>query len=194
MSSKKFEKVIELIDQKNSEDPNNVIVLGKELPKELLYSQRMTKKLLEFRSDASQELQIAARAQHICRWKINRNQYPMNRLGYLKWREQLKKMHANLTSDILLEIGYNSEFIDRVTFLINKKLIKRDEGSQTLEDVICLVFLEYYFEEFAKKHPDEKVIDILQKTWKKMSAKGHDATKTINFSSKSRSLLKKAIP
>jgi hypothetical protein len=193
MKPSKFESAIILIDQKNAEDSNTYNVHGIDFSKELLYSQRMTKKLLQFEPTASEALQIAARAQHICRWKIARNEYPMDRVGYLKWRETLKKMHADLTSEILEKVGYDSEFIERVAFLINKKLIKKDEGSQTIEDVICLVFMEFYFEEFAAKHPDEKVIDILQKTWTKMSDKGHAAALKLTYSDKDLKLIKKAL-
>ena len=193
MKPTRFESAIILIDNKNSEDINTYQVHGLEISKELLYSQRMSQKLLQFEPHASEELQIAARAQHICRWKIARDEYPMDRVGYLKWRETLKKMHADMATGILKDVGYDAEFIDRVSFLIHKKLIKKDDGSQTLEDVICLVFLEYYFEEFAEKHEDDKVIDILQKTWVKMSEKGHDAALKISFSEKSLSLIKQAI-
>ena len=193
MNPTRFESAIILIDKKNSEDINTYQVYGLEVSKELVYSQRMSQKLLQFEPDATEELQIAARAQHICRWKIARDEYPMDKVGYLKWRETLKRMHADITADILKEVGYETEFTERVSFLINKKLIKKDDGSQALEDVICLVFLEYYFEEFAEKHEDEKVIDILQKTWKKMSEKGHMAALKISFSNKSLSLIKQAI-
>lgn len=193
MKPTRFESAIILIDQKNSEDINTYQVHGLEYSKELLYSQRMTQKLLQFDPNASEALQIAARAQHICRWKIARNEYPMDRVGYLKWRETLKKMHAEITSDILKEVGYEDDFIERVSFLINKKLIKKDDGTQTLEDVICLVFLEYYFEEFAEKHENDKVIDILQKTWVKMSEKGHQAALKIKYTEKGLSLVKQAI-
>ena len=193
MESTKFKRAIALIDKKNSEDIHIEYFKGQEFPKELLYSQRMSLKLLEFKPEASEELQIAARAQHICRWRIPRSEYPMDKVGYIKWRNKLKKMHADMASDILKDAGYDSEFINRVSFLINKKLIKKDEGSQTLEDVICLVFLEYYFEEFAEKHPDEKVIKIIQKTWKKMSDKGHSAALSLEFTSKNASLIKKAM-
>lgn len=193
MKHSKFEKAITLIDKKNSEDIHIEYFQGKKFPKELLYSQRMSQKLLEFEPEASEKLQIAARAQHICRWKIARGEYPMDKVGYLKWRETLKKMHAILTSEILKDVGYDSEFINRVSFLINKKLIKKDEGSQTLEDIVCLVFLNYYFEEFAVKHQEEKVIDIIRKTWKKMSAKGHKAALKLKYSDKSMFLIKQAI-
>lgn len=193
MKPTRFETAIALIDQKNSEDTNVYEVFGLKYPKELLYSQRMTRKLLQFEPNASKALQIAARAQHICRWKIPRSEYPMDRVGYLKWRETLKKMHAEMTAEILGQVGYDQEFIDRVSLLINKKLIKKNEESQTLEDTICLVFLDYYFDEFAEKHNDDKVIDILRKTWAKMSDRGHEAALKLPFSEKGLALVKKAI-
>lgn len=193
MKPTRFETAIALIDKKNAEDTNTYQVAGIEYPKELLYSQRMTRKLLQFNPNASKALQIAARAQHICRWKIARDEYPMDRVGYLKWRETLKKMHAEITAEILEQVGYDQQFIDRVSLLINKKLIKKNEETQILEDTICLVFLDYYFEEFAAKHDDEKIIDILKKTWVKMSDDGHEAALTLPYSEKSLELVKKAI-
>lgn len=193
MKPTRFETAIALIDKANSEDINSFEVAGINYSKELLYSQRMTRKLLQFEPNASKALQIAARAQHICRWKIARDEYPMDRVGYLKWRETLKKMHGDLTVEILKQVGYDDQFTDRVKAIILKKLIKKNEESQTLEDTICLVFLDYYFEEFAAKHNDEKLIDILKKTWVKMSDKGHEAALKLPFSEKSLALVKQAI-
>lgn len=193
MNPTNFEIAIALIDKKNAEDINSIHLHDALFSKELLYSKRMSQKLLQFKGDASEELQIAARAQHICRWKITRNEFPMDRVGYLKWRETLKRMHAEITSEILKEVGYPEDFIKRVSFLINKKMIKKDEESQVIEDVICLVFLDYYFEAFSEKHEEEKIITILQKTWKKMSNEGHKFALNLNFSEKSLTLIKKAI-
>lgn len=193
MKPTKFEVALAFIDKKNSEDPNTYTTNGLSFPKELLYSQRMSQKLLQFKPNASRALQIAARAQHICRWKIDRHEYAMDRVGYLKWRETLKKMHAELTEAILKEVGYDDEFIKRVSSLITKKLIKKNEESQTLEDVVCLVFLDFYFDEFAEKHSDEKIIDIIQKTWVKMSDEGHEEALKIKFSDKSLALVKQAL-
>jgi hypothetical protein len=193
MNPTNFEIAIALIDKKNAEDINSIRLHDALFSKELLYSKRMSQKLLQFKGDASEELQIAARAQHICRWKITRNEFPMDRVGYLKWRETLKRMHAEITSEILKEVGYPNDFIKRVSFLINKKMIKKDEESQMIEDVICLVFLDYYFEAFSEKHEEEKIITILQKTWKKMSSEGHKFALNLNFSEKSLTLIKKAI-
>jgi hypothetical protein len=193
MKPTRFETAIALIDKANSEDVNSYQVGDIEYPKELLYSQRMSRKLLQFKPNASKALQIAARAQHICRWKISRDKYPMNRVGYLKWREALKKLHADLIADILRQVGYDEQFIDRIRLLILKKLIKKNEESQALEDTVCLVFLDYYFEEFAEKHADEKVIDILKKTWVKMSDEGQQVALKINFSKKANALLKQVL-
>lgn len=188
-----LEQAIEAIDAKNAKDPNLENAEGQMLPKELLYAKRMTAQLLAFQPDASQEVQIAARAQHICRWKSPRENYPMNRIGYLKWREDLKKMHANLTAEILQDLDFEKEVIDRVMFLIKKKRIKKDAESQLLEDVICLVFLQYYFEDFAAKHEEEKVIDIVQKTWAKMSEKGQAAALKLPLSKTTSALVGKAL-
>ena len=188
-----IKQAIQLIDDQNAQDPNKEQIEGKEYPKELLYAQRMSQKLMEFKPNASEALQIAVRGQHICRWKVPRNSYPMDRKGYLKWRENLKEVHAQLTSKILREVGYEASFVDRVSFLIQKKHLKKDEETQTLEDVVCLVFLQYYFEGFAQKHPDEKVVAILQKTWRKMSATAQKAALSLPFSTKSLDLIHQVI-
>lgn len=193
LSMTKFQQAIKAIDKENSQDSNRELVEGKSYPKELLYSERMTRQLLLFEPKASKELQIAARAQHICRWKSPREDYPMDRIGYLKWREDLKKMHAKLTTNILEQLDFEKDFIDRVQFLIKKKLIKKDEETQTLEDVICLVFLQYYFEDFASKHKGEKVINIIQKTWLKMSKRGQAEALKLPLNDKTLELVNRAL-
>lgn len=189
----RFDKAIQLIDQINSEDPTKETWKGKAFPKELLYSHRMTKKLGEFAPEAAEHLKIAARAQHIGRWKIQRSEYPMDRTGYLTWREELKKMHAEMAGQLLLEAGYDEAFIAKVKFLIRKKQLKTDFETQILEDVVCLVFLEYYFEEFVAKHEYEKIKDILKKTWGKMSEKGQKEALKLNFSSQSLRIIQEAL-
>ena len=193
----KFEEAIKSIDEKNSQDPHKEVYEGKTYPKELLYSKRMTEQLLEFEPKASEELQIAARAQHICRWQTPRDEYPMTRAGYLNWRNDLKKKHAAITGEILEEVGYDQDFRARVAFLIQKKKIKKDEESQTLEDVICLVFLQYYLADFEAKLKDDnkedKMVDIIKKTWAKMSPKGHEAALKLALPDKTAALVTKAL-
>lgn len=188
----RFKLAIQKIDEANAQDPNRESTEGEEFPKELLYAQRMTSFLSKFYPEASEELHLAARAQHICRWQIPRKDFPMNLRGYNDWRRALRKFHSAKISSLLTEVGYEASTIERVQFLVEKKQLKRDAESQTLEDVVCLVFMRYYFDSFANKYADEKVVDILKKTWKKMSPKGHQALLALNISTKAQELLHKA--
>ncbi|MEM1122757.1 MAG: DUF4202 domain-containing protein [Bacteroidota bacterium] len=189
----KFQQAILRFDELNSADPNIVSFEGRAYPKEVLYGQRMSSTLVDFAPNASEALQLAARCQHLCRWEIPRGDYPKGRVGYNQWRNTLKKLHAQKAGEVLQSIGYEQAIIDRVQFLVQKKQLKRDEETQTLEDVICLVFLTYYFNDFAASHPDEKVIDILRKTWRKMSKKGQAAALELPLSEKGKVLVGKAL-
>ena len=193
MTTTPFQAASALIDAENTQDPNSEIFQSISYSKELLYSNRMYEKLMDFHPNASEEVQIASKAQHICRWKMPRESYPMDRVGYLKWREDLKKFHAKMTAGILEKVGYNADFIARVSFLIEKKLLKKDEETQLLEDVICLVFLEYYFDPFVQKHDREKMKNIILKTWNKMSENGHQEALKINYSTVNLELIKEAL-
>lgn len=191
--SDKLQNAFQRFDAANQNDPNTEVYQGKTYAKELLYAHRMTEQLNTFAPNASEALQLTARCQHICRWEIARDSYEMNRAGYLRWRQDLKKFHAQKAASILKEVGYSEELINTVKFLLEKKQLKKNEETQTLEDVICLVFLAYYFEPFAAKHPEEKTIDILQKTWRKMSKKGHEAALKLPLSKEAITLVSKAI-
>ncbi len=171
-----YDRALALIDAANSDDPNQVSADGKDWPKELLYSERMSDMLARYHSGADDAMKLAIRSQHIERWKSPRNAYPMDRIGYLKWRKDLYKIQANTAATLLLEAGYDDEVIDRVRNAVAKKNIKGNPDTQLLEDVTDLVFLEYYLLAFVAKHPDysdQKWIEIIQKTWNKMSDDAH---------------------
>ena len=176
MSQAVFEKAIKLIDSANSEDPNKVTdEHDKEWPKELLYSHRMSDILQRFSPEADDICKLAIRSQHIQRWKSPRSDYPMDRIGYLKWRKDLYKFHANTMGDLMAQAGYSTDDVERAKNMVGKKGIKSNTDTQLLEDVADLVFIEHYLQAFAAKHPEyseEKWIEIIQKTWKKMSDKG----------------------
>ncbi len=163
--------VFENIDQINQLDPNLETIDGQSIPKELLYGQRMSECLNQYWPDADEYVQIAVRAQHIKRWHIKRSEYPEGRKGYHQWRRNLGKFHAELAVEIMQAHGYNEQAIAETASIIRKEDLKSNPKTQTLEDVACLVFLSYYFEPFAAKHSDEKIIAIVQKTWGKMSDK-----------------------
>lgn len=175
MTDERLDAAFARIDEANAQDPNLERLDGQDFPKELLYGRRMSATLATFAPDADDAVKLAARAQHVQRWKIPRSDFPMDRKGYLAWRQKLYGMHAELAGEILREVGYDDATITRVGTLLRKKGLKTDPDVQLLEDVICLVFLEHYFAEFSVKHDDAKVIDILRKTWAKMSPRGHEA-------------------
>lgn len=166
---------------------------GVEHPTELLYARRMTERLHQFEPDASEELRLAARAQHIARWQIPRSDYPEGRRGYKQWRSRLMHHHASLASQVLEEVGYDSATIERVATLLRKQGLTRDAEVQALEDVICLVFLDHYFDAFARKHDDDKLVDILRKTWAKMGERGRRAALDLDLSGPTARLVERAI-
>lgn len=171
-----FDRALALIDAANSEDPNRVAADGKEWPKELLYSQRMSDMLARFAPEADDAMKLALRAQHIQRWKSPRENYSMDRIGYLQWRKDLYKFHANTAAELLEQAGYGEDVIGRVRKAVAKLQIKENPDTQLLEDVTDLVFIEHYMLEFAGKHAEydeDKWLDIIRKTWKKMSDAAH---------------------
>ncbi len=191
-----FNQAILKFDAANAEDPNKERVAGKEYPKELLYAQRMTEWLGKYLPDASESLRLAARAQHICRWKIPRSEYAMDRDGYNKWRTTLAKMHGDIAAEIMAEVGYDAQICEQVKTLLLKDRIKLSgPDGQALEDVICLVFLEFYFVPFSSHYTDQKLTSIVRKTWRKMSERAHQTALTLapTFPANLLEIVKKAI-
>lgn len=193
MPRNQFSAAIATIDKANAADPHREFCDGREYAKEVLYSQRMTKWLNRLEPEASEALRLAAHGQHLCRWTIPRDSYPMDRAGYHRWRSDCQRMHAERLGNILREVGYDNSEISRIQSLVRKERLKLDPEAQLLEDVICLVFLESYFADFAKQHDEAKLVDILRKTWKKMSPRGHAAALEIPMNAGLRRIVEKAL-
>jgi hypothetical protein len=189
----RFGDAISRIDDANGADPNRSVLDGQEVADELLYAMRMTRWLERLEPSAPEALRLAARAQHLCRWMIPRESYPMDRAGYHRWRGELGQFHAQKAGKILREAGYDEATIARVQSLIRKENLKGDPEAQRLEDVICLVFLEHYFGDFAAKHDDAKLVNILRRTWRKMSDVGHAAAMQLKFGERGRRLIAEAL-
>ena len=164
-------------DALNAEDPRRD---GGE-PSEVVYARRMTAWLERLSPDAPEELRLAVRAQHLGRWRLPRDRFPDGRAGYKRWRAACARMHADLAGEILADLGYDASAIRRVQDLVSKKGLARDPDVQTLEDVACLVFLEHSFAEFARKHERDKLVDIVRKTWGKMSERGRAAAAALDL-------------
>lgn len=189
----RFQAAIERFDAANREDPRRAIFEGRESPYELLYAQRMTHWLERLAPDASEIVRLAVRSQHLCRWQIPRSEYPMDRTGYHRWRTRLYGFHAEKAGAILREVGYDQPTVARVEELLQKKNLKTDPEMQLLEDVACLVFLEYYFADFSKDHEPDKVVTILRKTWAKMTPRGQQAALGLSMPAEARVLVERAI-
>jgi hypothetical protein len=189
----RFYQAIAGFDAANGQDPNIELVDGQAVPKELLYAQRMTRWLHATAPDAPEAVQLAARCQHIRRWTIPRADFPTGRDGYLQWRAGLARFHAETAAVILREVGYDEAMIAKVEQLLRKRQLKTDADVQLLEDVICLVFLENYFAEFSTQFDEDKVIDIVRKTWAKMSPRGHAAALELELSPVAAGLVAKAV-
>ena len=190
---RRFEAALRRFEEENSHDPNLETVNGISHPREWLYAQRLTDWVLRLCPAASEELRLAARCQHICRWEIPRQSYPMTRAGYLQWRAALKKFHAQKTGDILREAGYPEDVIRRVQDLNLKKHFPDDPEARVLEDALCLVFLEFQLAGLAARTAEDKTINALQKSWQKMTRAGRIEALKLNYGKREKALLERAL-
>jgi hypothetical protein len=179
-----YEAACAAIDRANSEDPRQY---------EVLYGQRMVDWVRKLSPDASEELLLAARAQHVRRWTVPRSSYPEGRAGYLRWREGLKKFHADTLASIMTEAGYGSDAVAKARHLLVRKNLADDAEGQTLEDAACLVFLQFEFAEFSAKTEPDRMVDILKKSWGKMSPAAREAALRLDLGPAELTLVKKAL-
>ena len=166
-------EALQRLDRINAGDPRRDPATGE--PYELAYARRMSERLARVEPGASEALQLAVRAQHIARWRLPRGQFEEGRAGYKQWRSACARMHAEVAGEVLRAVGYPPEAVNRVGALVRKQSLRADPEAQTLEDVACLVFLEHYLADFARKHARDKLVDIVRKTWRKMSRRGQAA-------------------
>ena len=188
------DRAFELFDAANANDPNQIEVEDGAQPKELVFAKRLTESVLALDPNASEALLLASRCQHICRREVPRSTEPMGRAGYLKWRAGLKKFHAAKSAEILSEVGYPDEMINRVQELNLKKNLKSDSECQTIEDALCLVFLQHQFDALIEGTDPEKMVKIVQKTWAKMSEQGHRAALKLTYSPEAQAVLADSLP
>ena len=189
----RFATALRRFDEENSRDPKVEIADGATHPRELIYARWLTDWVLKFSPDASEPLRLAARCQHLARWRIPRDSYPMTRPGYLQWRADLKKFHAQKAGEILRAVGYDDDTIRRVQELNLKKNFPNDPESRVLEDALCLVFLERQLAALAAKSDDAKMINALQKSWKKMTPAAHAKALKLKYGAREQSLLERAL-
>lgn len=194
MTDSIYSRALDLFHSAHKEDPNLEVYQGNEFPSEFLYITRMIEFQESLYPDAGEILKLATSCQHLYRWKIPRNKYPMTKAGYYGWRKEVYRFQADEAGKILALAGYDKETINSVELLIIKSDLKKNEDAQKLEDITCAVFMKYYFTEFAKKHTDEeKIIGIIKKTWNKMSSFGQNALLKIELDEYTSNFVKKAL-
>ena len=191
--ARRFEAALRRFDEENARDPNTETADGVVQPREWLYARRLSDWVGRLCPDASEPLRLAARCQHLCRWEIPRSSYPMTRAGYLQWRANLKKFHAQKAGDILRELGYPEAVVRCVQDLNLKKHFPDDPETRVLEDALCLVFLEYQLADLAVKTAEDKTINALQKSWQKMTAAGRAEALKLNYGPREKVLLERAL-
>lgn len=187
-----LERAFELFDSFNRQDPRELLWEGTAYPYEYFYALQLYNWVKKLKPLASEPLLLASRAQHIGRWKSPREDYPDGKAGYLRWRSDLKKYHADTAGALLTEAGYDDETVKAVQKIILKEQLKSDPNVQVMEDALCLVFLQFQYEDFLKNHDEEKVVRVLKKSWGKMSQPGRDAASALAFGEKGNDLLKRA--
>ncbi|MDZ7685494.1 MAG: DUF4202 domain-containing protein [Gammaproteobacteria bacterium] len=183
-STDRLRLTVEAIDAYNQRDP-----AGREYP----HAVDVTAWVNRLTGAPSEALQIAARAHHIGRWEIPRDEFPRNRDGYLEWRRTLARHHAETTAGILDRCGYDTSFIERVSAIIRKEDIKGDADTQTFEDALCLVFMERQLADFRTQVDEKKLARILRRTWNKMSAAGHEEALRLPLSPDTRRFLERTL-
>ncbi len=189
----RFAAALHRFDEENARDPHRVVVDGVPRPRELVYADWLTGWVRRLCPDASEELRLAARCQHLCRWMIPRESHPATRAGYLRWREALRKFHAQRAGEILRAVGYPEEAIARVQALNLKQHFPVDAEARVLEDALCLVFLEHQFAELADKTAEDKMVNALQKAWKKMTPAAQALALKLSYTPRERALLRQAL-
>jgi len=193
METDRLARALDAIDAANADDPHTILIDGVSRPKELAHAELMTRWVRTLDPDCTDEQLLAARAHHLRRWTISRDSYPDGRAGYLRWRTALKRQHADDVGEILRGAGYDDQVVARVQAIVRKQGLGSDPAVQVHEDALCLVFLETQLDELAGKLGDDKTIDVLQKTAKKMSPAGLQAALGLRFAPDAAALLERAL-
>jgi hypothetical protein len=189
----RFRAAIGAFDRLNAEDPNQEIIDGRPHPRELVQAERLTAWVMVLAPEASEQLRLASRCQHLCRWMIPRDRYPMTRSGYHEWKNELKRFHAAKSGEVLRGVGYADPFTQAVQNLNLKKNFPADPEARVLEDALCLVFLQFQLADLAARTEEAKVINALQKSWKKMTDRAREIAVGLNYSASERALIEKAL-
>lgn len=191
--SERYATAVSIIDSANAEDPTHVEVRGERLPLALAHGRLAAEWMARLVPDADEALLLAARAHHLRRFAVPRSEYPEGRAGYLRWRRDQKDRHANEIADILLAAGYDEATTNRVQVLVRRQRLDEASGTQWIEDVACLVFLETQLVDIADQLQRERLVEVVRKTVAKMSERALALVPEVPLSDEARNLLTTAL-
>lgn len=189
----KVDRAFELFDAFNKQDPEIIVWEGESYPAEYFYALKLHEWVRKLEPNPSTALSLASRCQHIGRWMVPRETYPTGKVGYYKWRTDLAKFHADKAAELMMQAGIDEETIQNTQQIIRKENLRSDGDVQTMESALCLVFLQFQYDDFIKEHDDEKVVRILKKTWGKMNEIGRQEALNLRPTGRAKELLEKAL-
>ena len=187
-----LDQAFALFDAYNQTDPKTFTWDGQTYPQEYFFSLKLYDWVKKLNPQASEALLLASRCQHIGRWEIPRNSFPEGRIAYLSWRKELMRHHTKIATGILEQVGVAPDVIEQVQNMLMKRNIKQDPDVQTIENALCLVFLQYQYEAFYPGNED-KIVDVLKKSLLKMDAHGHAFALQLTYSETGMSFIAQAL-
>lgn len=181
------------IDEANAADPATIEIDGDTRPKELTHAAMAVDWVRRLVEEPSEALLLAARAHHIRRWEIPRSSEPEGRAGYLRWKRRLQAHHADVAGSVLSRAGVDGRTIERVQQIIRKQNLRTDPEVQTLEDALCLVFVQTQFAELSERLETEHMVDVVAKTLAKMTPKARQAALDLDLTPEARDIIAAAL-
>ena len=179
--SSAYDRARSLIDAAHAADPARA---PDGRPAELVYGERTEAWVLRLVPAAPPLLRLAARCQHLERWLVPRSTFPEGKAGYLTWRRSLYVKQAERARALLLEAGVPAAEAAEAATWVSKTGLKTNPGTQAIEDAAVFVFLENEISAFAAQHADyprEKFVDILRKSWRKLSPAAQQMAGTLTL-------------
>lgn len=181
------------IDAANEPDPERVRFRGEERPLQQTLGRLAAEWVDRLDPSATPAQRLAARAHHLRRWERPRAAYPEGRAGYLRWRRDAKAVHADEVADLLTAEGWDDDTVAAARRLVRKEGLGRDPVAQVHEDAVCLAFLEVQLDDAAARMGDDKTVDVLRRTARKMSAEALAHAAGLPYSEHGRALLEAAL-
>ncbi len=191
--NERYAVAIAAIDAANADDPTRIVVRGVEHALAQAHGVLAAEWVADLHPDADETWLLAARAHHLKRWELPRSTYEAGRSGYLKWKRDQRRRHADDAAILLTVVGYDDATIQRVQALVRRDHLATDPGSQAIEDAACLAFVETQLADVATKLDRTHLIDVLRKTATKMTPAGAAAIERIPLGDTERDLLAEAL-